>query len=204
MSDTSQGPGWWIASDGKWYPPELHPNYAPLAPPPPPAYPPDPMQPNFEQAPVSTHRPRTNGMAVASFVLAFFFWPLGIIFGHISRSKIRKTGERGAGLALAGLIISYVWGALTVVIVALAVFNAAVNSGYNNLDTLQGSVQQQIDNNLHTPSNADYSPGTDVSSVLCVRVAGTQFSCLVKLSNGQTSTLSITVSSDGSRWLSNN
>jgi uncharacterized membrane protein len=26
MSDESQGPGWWIASDGKWYPPELHPN----------------------------------------------------------------------------------------------------------------------------------------------------------------------------------
>ena len=25
MSDVTQGPGWWIASDGKWYPPELHP-----------------------------------------------------------------------------------------------------------------------------------------------------------------------------------
>lgn len=25
MSDVSQGPGWWIASDGKWYPPHLHP-----------------------------------------------------------------------------------------------------------------------------------------------------------------------------------
>ena len=24
MSDASQGPGWWIASDGRWYPPELH------------------------------------------------------------------------------------------------------------------------------------------------------------------------------------
>ena len=23
MSTTSQGPGWWLASDGKWYPPEL-------------------------------------------------------------------------------------------------------------------------------------------------------------------------------------
>ncbi len=23
MSDTAQGPGWWMASDGKWYPPEL-------------------------------------------------------------------------------------------------------------------------------------------------------------------------------------
>ena len=22
MSDTSQGPGWWLASDGQWYPPE--------------------------------------------------------------------------------------------------------------------------------------------------------------------------------------
>jgi hypothetical protein len=26
MSDTSQGPGWWLASDLKWYPPELHPD----------------------------------------------------------------------------------------------------------------------------------------------------------------------------------
>ena len=25
MSDVWQGPGWWLASDGKWYPPELHP-----------------------------------------------------------------------------------------------------------------------------------------------------------------------------------
>jgi hypothetical protein len=25
MSDTSQGPGWWLASDGKWYPPESAP-----------------------------------------------------------------------------------------------------------------------------------------------------------------------------------
>ncbi len=26
MSDISRGPGWWIASDGKWYPPESHPD----------------------------------------------------------------------------------------------------------------------------------------------------------------------------------
>lgn len=25
MADTSQGPGWWQASDRKWYPPETHP-----------------------------------------------------------------------------------------------------------------------------------------------------------------------------------
>ncbi|MHB1582152.1 MAG: hypothetical protein ACYC0E_00180 [Acidimicrobiales bacterium] len=27
MSDVSQGPGWWLASDGRWYPPETHPQY---------------------------------------------------------------------------------------------------------------------------------------------------------------------------------
>jgi hypothetical protein len=33
MSDVSNGPGWWQASDGKWYPPEQQPNYeAPPAP----------------------------------------------------------------------------------------------------------------------------------------------------------------------------
>ena len=26
MSDKPEGPDWWIASDGKWYPPELHPS----------------------------------------------------------------------------------------------------------------------------------------------------------------------------------
>jgi hypothetical protein len=40
MSDVSQGPGWWQASDGKWYPPQQAPTAAP--PPPPPAYGPPP------------------------------------------------------------------------------------------------------------------------------------------------------------------
>ena len=32
MSDTSRGPGWWQASDQKWYPPETHPDNRPLPP----------------------------------------------------------------------------------------------------------------------------------------------------------------------------
>ena len=31
MSDTSQGPGWWLASDGRWYPPEAVPGPLPQA-----------------------------------------------------------------------------------------------------------------------------------------------------------------------------
>lgn len=29
MSEHQQGPAWWQASDGRWYPPETHPDYAP-------------------------------------------------------------------------------------------------------------------------------------------------------------------------------
>lgn len=35
VSDTSQGEGWWLAADGRWYPPESDPG--PATPPPPPA-----------------------------------------------------------------------------------------------------------------------------------------------------------------------
>lgn len=35
MSDVSQGPGWWLASDGKWYPPYAVPSPSPPFPPPP-------------------------------------------------------------------------------------------------------------------------------------------------------------------------
>lgn len=34
MTETPQGPGWWQASDQKWYPPERHPNHVAAAGPP--------------------------------------------------------------------------------------------------------------------------------------------------------------------------
>jgi hypothetical protein len=36
MSDVSQGPGWWQASDGRWYPPSQQPQQLPPPPAPPP------------------------------------------------------------------------------------------------------------------------------------------------------------------------
>jgi predicted nucleic acid-binding Zn ribbon protein len=33
VSNTPQGPGWWQASDGRWYEPHLHPQYRPPPPP---------------------------------------------------------------------------------------------------------------------------------------------------------------------------
>jgi hypothetical protein len=53
MSDTSQGPGWWIASDGKWYSPEQKPG--PVTPEPPAPVTPPPVAP--ETPPVAVEPP---------------------------------------------------------------------------------------------------------------------------------------------------
>lgn len=57
MSAQSQGPGWWVASDGKWYPPESHPDFRP-PPPPPPSAPPPPTGRRSERAPAHDRPPR--------------------------------------------------------------------------------------------------------------------------------------------------
>ena len=92
------------------------------APPPYGEYPPPP-QGGYPTEYYGYPRPRpTNAMAIASLVCAFLFAPLGIVFGHISLSQIKRTGEDGRGLAIAGLVISYLATALAVVVVASAVF----------------------------------------------------------------------------------
>ena len=56
----------------------------------------------------------TNGYAIASLACGlaqFVFGPLAtipaIVFGHMARYQIKRTGEQGDGLALAGLILGW-------------------------------------------------------------------------------------------------
>jgi uncharacterized membrane protein len=69
---------------------------------------------------------RTNGYAIASVACGlgqFVAGPLAtipaIVFGHMARNQIRRTGEQGAGLALAGLILG--WGAVILAVIFIAV-----------------------------------------------------------------------------------
>ena len=92
---------------------------------------PQPPYPAYQQ-PYSPYPPAapTNGLAIAAlvcgvggFVIGLSFIP-AIICGHLARKQIRQTGEQGAGLALAGLILGYVAGALFIVLVAVLVIIA--------------------------------------------------------------------------------
>lgn len=60
----------------------------------------------------------TNVMAIVSLVTSIIgFSLLGVIFGHIAMNQIKRTGEQGHGLALAGLIIGYIFLGITVLII---------------------------------------------------------------------------------------
>ena len=136
MSETSQGHGWWLASDGKWYPPEAW-----TGPPPqtgqgayagagygvgvpdhvrrPTDIPPGYQAVGYPSQGLSwTAPPRTNGLAIASLacacagIIPFLLACraiLGIIFGFVARSQIRNARgtQGGGGLALAGIIVGF-------------------------------------------------------------------------------------------------
>jgi hypothetical protein len=74
---------------------------------------------------------RTNGLAIASLACGLAQFMVGpvatipaIVLGHVARRQIMRTGEQGAGLALAGLVLGWVAVILGIVliVVGLAIF----------------------------------------------------------------------------------
>lgn len=111
-------PGWpmWV-SDESGTPMSL-PSAQPTVPP---AYP-SVVHPSFvyDSPAAST----TSGWAVASLVLGILggvVW--GTICGVVALRKIRDTGQKGRGMAIAGIILSGLWIVVVVVVVAVAVLH---------------------------------------------------------------------------------
>ena len=90
---------------------------------PPPSAPPPPA-PSGYQAPGGTYggRPqRTNGFAIASLIFGIIGGVLfGLIFGYIALSQIKRSGgtQGGRGMAQAGVILSWAWLAIVVIVIA--------------------------------------------------------------------------------------
>lgn len=77
----------------------------------PPQQPYAPPAPGYQQQPgyvQQSQGEKTNTLAIVAFISSFFVHILGIILGHIALSQIKRTGEGGRGLALAGTIIGYI------------------------------------------------------------------------------------------------
>jgi hypothetical protein len=84
----------------------------PMLPPPTPAYQPVPVG------------GRTNTLAIVALILGIVVPIGGIICGPIALGQIKRTGEGGRGLALAGLIIGIAFTVIGIV-VEVAIFASA-------------------------------------------------------------------------------
>ncbi|OII06760.1 DUF4190 domain-containing protein [Curtobacterium sp. MCBA15_005] len=54
----------------------------------------------------STTVPGFNTLSIVGFILAFFISAAGLVVGIVAIFQIRRTGERGRGLAIAAIVIS--------------------------------------------------------------------------------------------------
>jgi hypothetical protein len=87
-------------------------------------------------------KPKTNGLAVAALICAFFIPIIGLILGIVALVQIKKSHEGGKGLAIASIVVSVT----ITLLVTLAVFGSifafsqfAKQNGVN-IDTKNGSV----------------------------------------------------------------
>jgi hypothetical protein len=95
--------------------------------------------------------PTTNVLAIVGFITSFFVGLAGIICGHIALSQIRRTGEKGRGLALAATIIGYAqfaWVFVWIAVVSLIAMSSFVHSAaatVSDSSTTQSSDCASID-----------------------------------------------------------
>lgn len=97
-------------------------------------------------APIPGAEERTNGVAIVALVLGIVVPIGGVIAGSVALAQIKRTGEKGRGLAIAGIIVGAALSALIVVGVIAAVVWGAFAS-------VQGSSAdgQRADPYDHSP-----------------------------------------------------
>ena len=79
---------------------------------------------------------KTNSLAITSLICGiaqFMFGPLAtipaVVCGHMARHQIRRTGEQGAGMALAGLVLGWIGAGFALLAIVGIVLIVAATSG---------------------------------------------------------------------------
>lgn len=109
----------------------------PPVPPPPPPVPPPPVGSPYPVPGAPGAAQTTNGFAVAALVLgivggfACIAWILALVFGYIARNQIDASEGRqgGRGMAIAGIVLGWVWFGLIVAYFMIFIIAAATSSG---------------------------------------------------------------------------
>ncbi|MEU0369300.1 DUF4190 domain-containing protein [Streptomyces sp. NPDC006283] len=96
-------------------------------------------QPYMPQQPYAQHqpyarppqRPAVNGLAITSLVVGIVCClpPLGLVLGAVALGQLRRKGERGKGMAVAGIVLS----SLSTLLVLLMVVTGEAREAWNGM-----------------------------------------------------------------------
>jgi hypothetical protein len=131
----------------------------------------------------------TNVLAILSLIFAFLVPLVGLILGIIALVQINKSGQKGKGLAIAGIIVSIMWFFVIIVLIgSLAYFGVfspdswlpeacSVGAGIECRDwsiSSDGTYSLSLVNQL----------GVDISDVSALTYQGTCTPDLFSMANG--------------------
>jgi hypothetical protein len=88
-----------------------------------------PSAPQVQYGGYAPAQPRYSVLAIVGFIVAFFISLVGLILSIIALVQIKRTGERGRGLALAGVILGAVF--LVFQIIGWIFIGIAASQGYS-------------------------------------------------------------------------
>jgi hypothetical protein len=160
MTDTSPRPGWWLASDGQWYPPDLHPRSRPVASAESPA----------TEPPAATGYPATEPPATAPTTAA-----AGIDWEVVARERAAAQAERDRLEAVRRRRSAVLGGAAVIVLGLL--LGAVVTSGGDGDGTAATATTVAADATTSTAAartTATASPTTVLSTDATISVFSLQ------------------------------
>ena len=97
----------------------------------------------------------TNGFAIASLIMGFLpgLSLLAIIFRFVALSQIKEKGEEGKGLAIAGIILGFVWIIIAIIWILFAfVFVTSITQSIIQTP----GVYNQVFNELNSTGNFQF------------------------------------------------
>jgi len=104
--------------------------------------------------------PEHDAFAIISLVGAFLLPILGIIFGHLSNHRAKLAHRAKSGLAVAGLVLGYLFTGITALVIIIIVATA---SSLSSTATLAPSASSSAPAAPKAPSTMGLTPGQSVT-----------------------------------------
>jgi hypothetical protein len=111
-----------------------------------------------------------------------------------------KAAVSSSRKARAWLIASFVVDVLAIVLAV--VYLQLSRPNFDNPSAVAASVKAQLQQRLSDSYGLYYEPGVTVTSVVCTPAGTNTDHCVIRLSTGQTHTVTVTISGNGTGWSS--